>query len=193
MIRRKMSTKLYKCQSISTLDWSSLPTSKGPFINYVNKQVGEGLIKCQSYYVRLCSKFVNERGGGKNLQHPFNVVYEWTLSSSRVTKANCTATVVDQLISGWQNRLSSGGSKKELSKVDFTKENKYWLIYNLRVLKLLSDEICSIFCHIYPALYYIFLKVVYLHFCCIYINMFTLEWRTSEIKSVLLHCNAWKI
>ena len=46
----------------------------GASINYIDKQ-GEGA-KCQQYYISLCSKFVNEGGGGvKNPQNFVNVVY----------------------------------------------------------------------------------------------------------------------
>ena len=43
------------------------------------KQGGEGrLIKCQRYYISLCSKLVNEGGGEvKNSQYLVNVVYEY--------------------------------------------------------------------------------------------------------------------
>ena len=47
---------------------------KGPFINYVEKG---GLVKCQQYYISLCSKHVKEGEGGiKNPQNPVNVGYE---------------------------------------------------------------------------------------------------------------------
>ena len=36
---------------------------KGTAINYVVKQIGRGLPKCQRFYTSLCSKFVNEWGG----------------------------------------------------------------------------------------------------------------------------------
>ena len=42
---------------------------KGPSINYVDKQGGPGLglVKCQQYYISLCSKFFNGGGGAKIL------------------------------------------------------------------------------------------------------------------------------
>ena len=37
---------------------------KETFINYADKQ-GGGLVKCQQYYISLCSKLINEERGGQ--------------------------------------------------------------------------------------------------------------------------------
>ena len=58
---------------------------KGPFINYVGNQAGEGVTKCRWSYISLCSKLVTclrrgEARGVKNLQNPVYVVYERPLT-----------------------------------------------------------------------------------------------------------------
>ena len=49
--------------------WGGLPFARGASINYVDKQGGGDVsLKCQRYYISLCSKLVNEGGGSKILK-----------------------------------------------------------------------------------------------------------------------------
>ena len=52
----------------------------GPFTNYIDKEEGWGLAKCQRHYISLCSKFVDEGEEGiRNPQNPDNVVCDTLL------------------------------------------------------------------------------------------------------------------
>ena len=58
---------MFCCSSplrVTCISIISTPFCKGASINYVDKQGrGRGSPKCQRYYIRLFSKFVNEGGG----------------------------------------------------------------------------------------------------------------------------------